>query len=201
VSYLWDKCGNLSIEMVQARLAAIREPARTFNPGISLRRAAVLVPLVCEGGALHLLFTRRTDLVHDHKGQVAFPGGSVEPQDASLEDTALRETFEEIGIPPSEIRVLGKLPLFPTITGFIISPVVGMVPWPYDLRLSPEEVSRVFTIPLAWLADPANRVEKPMTLPDGRNERVVFFNNFDGENLWGATARITLNFLRTLELV
>jgi 8-oxo-dGTP pyrophosphatase MutT (NUDIX family) len=199
VNQLWDKCGNMTIEMVQARLAGIQRPGWTKMPGLSLREAAVLVPLVCEDCELHLLFTRRTDLVHDHKGQVAFPGGSVEPQDSTLEDTALRETYEEIGIPPSEIRILGQLALFPTITGFLISPVVGMIPWPYDLRLSPQEVSRVFTIPLAWLANPSNRVEKEMVLPDGRNERVVFFNTYDGEKLWGATARITLNFLKLLD--
>lgn len=198
MNQLWDKCGSLTIESVQARLAEIQDPAWYGESSISLREAAVLVPLVCEDGILHLLFTRRTDLVHDHKGQVAFPGGSVEPQDSSLEDTALRETYEEIGILPAEIRVLGMLPLFNTITGFLIRPVVGVIPWPYDLRLSTQEVSRVFTIPMAWLANPANRIERKMILSDGRNEKVVFFNTYDGETLWGATARITLNFLDIL---
>lgn len=198
MTLLWDRCGKLSIELVQSRLAEIQHPGRMKLPGLSLREAAVLVPLVCDDGELNLLFTRRTDLVHDHKGQVAFPGGSVDPQDADLEHTALRETFEEIGIPPTEIRVLGRLPLFPTITGFLICPVVGMIPWPYDLRLSPQEVSRAFVIPLSWLADPANRTENEMTLPDGRVERVIFFNPYDGETLWGATARITLNFLKAI---
>ena len=75
-----------------------------------------------------------------------------------------------------------------------------MIPWPYDLRLSQEEVSRAFTIPLNWLADPNNRVEKSMTMPDGRNENVVFFNQYDGEKVWGATARITLHFLKSVGL-
>lgn len=165
-----------------------------------MRAAAVLVPLVCDEGELNLLFTRRTDLVHDHKGQVAFPGGSVEPQDGGFEDTATRETYEEIGIPQSEICVLGRLPVFPTITGFLICPVVGMIPWPYDLRLSEEEVSRAFMIPLKWLADASNREEKSMILPDGRLENVVFFHSFDGEKVWGATARITLHFLQSVGL-
>lgn len=195
----WDKCGSLSVELIRMRLAG-GLPAEQNPTGGSLRAAAVLVPLVCDEGELNLLFTRRTDLVHDHKGQVAFPGGSVEPQDGSFEDTATRETYEEIGIPPSEICVLGRLSVFPTITGFLICPVVGMIPWPYDLRLSQDEVSRAFTIPLNWLADVSNREEKGMELPDGRFENVVFFRPYDGEKVWGATARITLHFLKSVGL-
>jgi 8-oxo-dGTP pyrophosphatase MutT (NUDIX family) len=194
----WDNCGSLSVEQIRTRLAEINSPQRNLPPRVSLRTAAVLVPLACDQGVLHLLFTRRTDLVHDHKGQVAFPGGAVDPQDASVEDTALRETYEEIGIPPEEICVLGRLPPFPTITGFLICPVVGMIPWPYDLHLSKQEVSRVFTVPFQWLVDPVNRVEKEMIMPDGRVEKVIFFNNYDGEKVWGATARIALFFLRSI---
>ncbi len=194
----WDKCGSLTVEQIRSRLAEIRTPPRELPQAVSLRTAAVLVPLACDQGELHLLFTRRTDLVHDHKGQVAFPGGAVESQDASVEDTALRETYEEIGIPPKEICVLGTLPPFPTITGFLICPVVGMIPWPYDLHLSYEEVSRVFTVPFQWLADPVNRVENEMVMPDGRMEKVIFFNNYEGEKVWGATARIALYFLRSI---
>ena len=192
----WDKCGSLSVEQIRTKLAEIKPPDRDLSHGVSLRSAAVLVPLACDHGDLHLLFTRRTDLVHDHKGQVAFPGGAVEPQDSSVVDTALRETYEEIGIPPEEICVLGHLPAFPTITGFLICPVVGMIPWPYDLHLSPQEVSRVFTVPFQWLADPANRIENEMILPGGRLEKVIFFNEFDGEKVWGATARIAMYFLK-----
>ncbi len=194
----WDRCGSLSVEQIRTRLAEIKSPQRDLPYSISLRTAAVLVPLACDEGELHLLFTRRTDLVHDHKGQVAFPGGAVESQDASVEDTALRETYEEIGIPPREIAILGILPPFPTITGYLICPVVGMIPWPYDLHLSQQEVSRVFTVPFLWLADPVNRVEKEMVMPDGRVEKVVFFNDYEGEKVWGATARIALYFLRSI---
>jgi 8-oxo-dGTP pyrophosphatase MutT (NUDIX family) len=195
----WDCCGNLTSENIRGKLANLPLLSREIPAG-PLRKAAVLIPLVCEMGALHLLFTRRTDLVHDHKGQVAFPGGAVETQDQSMDDTALRETFEEIGIPPEEVCVLGRLPQYPTITGFLITPVVGLIPWPYDLRFSDQEVSRVFTIPLNWLADPQNREEKEMVFPDGRLERVVFFRPYLGENVWGVTARITLTFLKLLEI-
>ena len=87
---------------------------------------------------------------------------------------------------------------FHTVSGYSIVPVVGVVPWPYQLRLSSEEVSRAFTIPLSWLAVPAHHSEKPYTRPDGRVENVIFFEPFDGDLLWGITARITLNFLQIL---
>jgi 8-oxo-dGTP pyrophosphatase MutT (NUDIX family) len=196
----WQECGTLSSEQIRERLATIPTYDRAL-PGIDgYRKAAVLIPMVCEKGEMHLVYTRRTDLVHDHKGQVAFPGGAVDDHDRDFEDTALRETYEEIGIPPSEICVLGKLPVFPTITGYVITPIVGLVPWPYDLHVSAEEVSRVFTVPLQWLADPNNREEKDMILFDGRPERVVFFDTYDGEKVWGATARITLQFLKALKV-
>ena len=196
----WQECGSLTVEQIRLRLADIQSTAPDFG-GMVLRSAAVLVPLVCDEGRINLLFTRRTELVQDHKGQVAFPGGSVEPIDTSFEDTATRETFEEIGIPPAEVCILGRLPVFPTITGFLIYPVVGTVPWPYPLQLSCEEVSRAFTIPLIWLADPLNREERQMKFADGRIENVVYFNPYDGEKVWGATARITLHFLKSIGIV
>lgn len=199
MNQLWNNCGSLTVDQIRDRLADI-PPAWQIPPGLSLRPAAVLVPLVCDSGEINLLYTRRTDLVRNHKGQVSFPGGSMEPQDASYEETAMRETFEEIGVHPSEICVLGRLPIFPTITSFLVCPVVGLIPWPFDFRLSQDEVSRVFTVPLKWLADAANRQEKGVTLPDGRYENVVYFNSYDGEEVWGATARITLHFLKSIDL-
>lgn len=196
---LWNNCGSLTVDQIRVRLVDT-QPSGQVPSGLSLRHAAVLVPLVCDSGEINLLYTRRTDLVRNHKGQVSFPGGSMEPQDASYDETALRETFEEIGVHPSEICVLGQLPIFPTITGFLVCPVVGLIPWPFDFRLSLEEVSRVFTVPLKWLADASNRQEKGVTLPDGRYENVVFFNSYEGENVWGATARITLQFLKSIDL-
>ncbi len=198
MSQPWSQCGGLSSEQIRERLNANPVPDRPRPAGVFLRQAAVLIPLACERGDLSLLFTRRTDLVHSHKGQIAFPGGAIEPQDQTPAEAALRETYEEIGIPPTEVCLLGQLGHFPTVTGFVITPVVGLVPWPYDLHLSPEEVSRVFTIPLAWLSAPENRDEKEMTLPDGRVERVIFFHEYDGEKVWGATARITLWFLNSI---
>ena len=121
--------------------------------------------------------------------------------DACREDTALRETYEEIGIEPGQIEILGKLWEMPTITGFSVTPVVGLIQWPTPLNVSPAEVSRVFIVPLGWLADPANHEEVELTLPDGRREKVIYFQPFEGEKIWGATARIAVNFLRVIELL
>ena len=162
-----------------------------------VRRAAVLAPLLRENGAWSLLYIRRSDQLADHQGQVAFPGGGVEASDPSPEATALRETWEELGIEPKDVRVVGRLPGLLTGTGFSIQPVVGIIPWPYALRLSADEVAHAFTIPLSWLAEPAHREERWYER-DGRRARVFFFAPYQGEVLWGATARMTVELLAIL---
>jgi len=192
---------EINKDAIRLLLREYAGPAATLVPGRNYRAAAVLIPLVCAQDKWHLLFTRRTDMVQNHKGQVSFPGGAAEAEDTSREDTALRETCEEIGIEQGQVEILGKLWEMPTITGFSVTPVVGLIPWPTPLSLSPLEVSRVFIVPLAWLADPANREEVELTLPDGRHEKVVYFQLFEGEKIWGATARIALNFLRVIGFI
>lgn len=167
-----------------------------------LRKAAVLVPLIWDEDQWHLLLTRRTEMVANHKGQVSFPGGSAEPGDAGPEETALREAYEEIGLLPRDVTILGRLSSRPTVTNFVITPVIGRVRWPYEFRLSQEEVGRVFTIPLDWLAQPQNREERPRVLPGvGRVENVIHFRPYDGEILWGASAWIAMDLLRALRIV
>jgi len=173
-----------------------RAPARKSYPGA--RRAAVLIPLVKGAAGWDVLFIRRTESVAEHKGQVAFPGGAVEPEDEGIEATALRETCEEIGLASERVQILGRLPDFYTITDYLVTPVVGRVCTPFELIISEDEVSRAFTIPLRWLGDPANYEERPWQRPNGRQAQVIFFTPYDGELLWGATARIMLNFLRVL---
>jgi 8-oxo-dGTP pyrophosphatase MutT (NUDIX family) len=166
----------------------------------ALRRAAVLVPFLWQQDQWHLLFTRRTDTVQSHKGQVSFPGGAADPYDPTAEQTALRETYEEIGLSPEGITVLGRLPEMPTITNYLVTPIVAQINWPVTFNLSPHEVSRVFTIPLAWLAEPANREEHPRLLPNGVTENVIYYQPYDGEMLWGVSARIMVDLLVVLGL-
>jgi 8-oxo-dGTP pyrophosphatase MutT (NUDIX family) len=169
--------------------------------GEPLNCAAVLVPLAWWQGGWHLVFTRRTEAVEHHKGQVSFPGGGCDPSETTPEQTALREAEEEIGLKTGDVRLLGRLNEYLTITRFRVTPVVGVMPWPYEVRPEKAEVERVFTIPLNWLAHPGNWDERPLT-PDGsqRSFPVISYHPYDGEILWGASARITHNFLAVLGL-
>jgi 8-oxo-dGTP pyrophosphatase MutT (NUDIX family) len=166
---------------------------------LALRPAAVLVPLIWVDEEWQLVFTRRTETVQSHKGQVSFPGGAADPQDDSPEATALREAFEEIGLLPEDVTLLGRLPYLATVTNYIITPVVGRIRWPFDFQPAVDEVSRVFTMPLGWLADPAHREVRPLPRV-GYYEDVIYYQPYDGELLWGATARITVEFLRIINL-
>lgn len=172
-----------------------RLPIRRRYRG-SPQSAAVLLPLFSLNDEWHLLYIRRSDVKGDaHSGQVAFPGGRCE-ENETFEQAALREAHEEVGLLPQDVRLLGFLKPMHSVTNFSVMPVVGAIPWPYAIHIQTQEVSRAFTIPLRWLADPANRREKPyfvFSLLAAFN--VVYFNPYDGETLWGLTARITLDFL------
>ncbi len=168
------------------------------KPETLLKCAAVLVPLTYVQDEWHILFTRRTDRVESHKGQVSFPGGACDEGETTPEQTALRETEEEIGMNPADVKVLGRLSRLVTISSFRVSPVVGVIPWPYAFRVAGVEVARVFTIPLLWLANRNNYWEFSLR----ESERsLIAYHPYDGELLWGATARMTVNFLKTLELI
>lgn len=163
------------------------------------RPAAVLIPLLRKKDVWHILLTRRTHTLVEHSGQVSFPGGRFEPGDPDPETTALRETSEEIGLNPDCVNILGRLNDFLTITNYRVTPVVGTMPWPYSLTLATKEVSRVFTIPLKWLADPSNHEERQHVLPPPFTTiPVIYFRPYDGEVLWGASARVTVNLLNVL---
>lgn len=179
----------------------------TTSNGIktSIRKAAVLIPLLKQHDIWHVMYIRRT-VNHDdrHSGQVAFPGGSQDLIDSSLVHTALRETREEIGIDEENIKILGTLTPYQTISYFNVTPVIGLISWPCPMHLQISEVARAFTIPLDWLRDENNFELRERTTSqrnDSRERRypVVYFKEYDGEVLWGATARMTLNFLKALE--
>lgn len=189
---------QLDESQLKQRLRETLIPKKFPQNTSALRQAAVLLPLFCNDGDIHLLFIRRTDQVQDHKGQVSFPGGMVEPQDRDLYDTALRETWEEIGIIPQEVKILGSLPEFETVSGFIVTPIVGWIPCPYVYTPSEAEVERIFSIPLKWLIEPGNFSKKPYLRPNGEILPVIFFEPFDGETVWGITGEITVNFLKII---
>ena len=182
----WDKNGGNEIYN-EADNSENKEP----------RCAAVLIPLAWFEGEWHLLYTRRTDKVETHKGQVSFPGGACDPGEETPEQTALREANEEIGIHSQDVRVLGRLAPMITITSFRVTPVVGVVKWPYAFRVENAEVARVFTMPLSWVADKGNRWEFHMP---GRKYGLIVYHPYDGELLWGATAIMTDTFLKVLGL-
>jgi 8-oxo-dGTP pyrophosphatase MutT (NUDIX family) len=161
------------------------------------RCAAVLIPLAWFDDEWHLLYTRRTDTVDTHKGQVSFPGGACDPGEDTPEQTALREADEEVGIRPQDVQVLGRVAPLITITSFRVTPVVGVVKWPYAFRVEGAEVARVFTMPLAWLANKRNRWE--FKLP-GQPYGLIVYHPYDGELLWGATAIMTDTFMKILGL-
>lgn len=190
----------LSEQEIVARLsleqASLERPAGEHT----WRQAAVLIPLLCQENAWHLLYTRRTDQVPHHKGQISFPGGAFEAGDRSLVETALRESREEIGLAASDVRILGQLAGLQTVSDFIVTPVVGRITRPFTMKLSPFEVSRVFTIPLAWLADARHREVRPYPRGDGSVLDVIYYDKFEDELLWGVTAYITVLFLQALGL-
>lgn len=167
----------------------------TLTEETRLKCAAVLVPLVWQDEEWHLLYTRRTDRVESHKGQVSFPGGACDDGETTPEETALREAEEEIGLRQEDVRVLGRLANLITITYFRVTPVVGVVKWPTVFRVGEHEVARVFTIPLGWLANPSNRWQFDRS---DLKRSLIAYHPYDGELLWGATARMTVDFLSVL---
>lgn len=192
--------------LADALAASNREPIQEV-PALSeysnqpVRPAAVLIPMFQRDTTWHILFTRRNANLPEHSGQVSFPGGRADPGDQSPEETAIREAYEEIGLIPRDVKLLGRLRGFITITNYSVTPVVGVIPWPYTLIPAQSEVTRIFTIPLDWLADPANHEQVPHHVP-GKNAPVMvtYFKPFDGEVLWGASARITLTMLNALKI-
>jgi 8-oxo-dGTP pyrophosphatase MutT (NUDIX family) len=163
------------------------------------RCAAVLVPLrprADNAGALEVLLTRRTTDLLSHAGQVSFPGGSIEAADPDPTAAALREMHEELGVPPSRVEVIGRLDDMVTITGYHIVPIVGLVDPEASLAPSPQEVARVFTVPLAELLAPERWLQRIYTYRGSPLE--VWHFPFDGEDVWGVTARMLRGLVELL---
>ena len=164
-----------------------------------LRQAAVIIPMLESDGHWHVLLTQRSQELVEHRGQVAYPGGAREHQDENLQVTALREMYEEVGVNPRDVTVFGHLGDMPIITGYMVRLFVGQIPWPYDLEINYNEVESAFIVPLKWLADPDHRTIQYRSYA-GREIPVIFFDHFEGYQLWGASAEMTLALLSALNL-
>ena len=155
-------------------------------PGRAVVPAAVLVPLVGRPQGVTVLLTQRTSHLHDHAGQISFPGGRVDEGDTDRVATALREAEEETGIPSDAVQIIGMLPEWDIPTGFRVTPVVGWIEPPFELAPDPFEVADVFEVPLTFFLDPANH-ERHSDEINGR-KRNFYAMPYQGRNIWGATA-------------
>ena len=160
---------------------------------VQFRNAAVIIPIFFKDQEAHLLFTKRTDKVEHHKGQISFPGGMRDTDDNDLRETAIRETWEEMGIKEKDITILGQTDNFLTNTNFMVTPYVAHFPYPYPFIVNEDEIANVLEIPLRHLINPEIfRIEKWK-----RNGVLwdVHFYDFYGENIWGVTGFLLSNFL------
>jgi len=180
------------IEDIRARLSAYKP---TYIDEPSLARAAVLLPLYDARDEPHVLFTVRSELVEHHKGQISFPGGAHDPDDRDLAHTAVRETFEEIGVAMDHVEIIGQLDEMITVSNFLVRPFVGCItePGPYPFAHSEIEVAEILEVPLTHLRNEANVMVEPR-MYQGR-EIQAYSYRFGRHLIWGATARILKQFL------
>ncbi len=164
--------------------------------GRELTEAAVLVPLVERPRGMTVLLTQRTEHLSDHPGQISFPGGRMEPHDSDPEATALRETEEEIGLDRAFVEVVGRLDHYETVTGFLVTPVVGLVTPGFALEVDRVEVAEVFEVPLAFILDPSHHERHSRTV-NGR-QRHFYVIPYEERFIWGATAGMLVNLFRRL---
>ena len=158
--------------------------------------AAVLVPLVDRPEGLSVLLTQRASQLARHAAQIAFPGGRLEPDDPDIASAALREAQEEIGLDPGRVRVFGYLPDHVVISGFRVTPVLGIVAPPFSLELNPAEVAGVFEVPVNHVLDSANHQARMRRV--GNEELLLYDIPWQGQNIWGATAGMLLTFVHML---
>jgi len=185
---------NITIAHIRSFFSSFcREAINDHN----LIHAGVLVPLFMQKGEMRVVLTQRTEEVEQHKGQVSFPGGTMDSIDATLIDTALREAGEEIGLARNAVEVLGMLNDFRTPSGFCITPVVGFLPSAPSFVLNKTEVSEIFDVPLSFFVDPCNeRVDQYEFSGKTKN---IYFYSYGKYEIWGATAEMLRTFLQALD--
>jgi 8-oxo-dGTP pyrophosphatase MutT (NUDIX family) len=153
-----------------------------------LNPAAVLVPLFLKDGDIYLVMTHRTDQVNAHKNQISFPGGGMEPGDADLVATALRESNEEIGLAPSDVEILGEMADSFTMSGYRVRPVVGRIPYPYAFKSNPREVRELLFVPWTLFAEGQHHRREQMQIAERTFD--VDCYQFERHTIWGVTAHI-----------
>jgi 8-oxo-dGTP pyrophosphatase MutT (NUDIX family) len=158
-----------------------------------MKPSSVLVPLFEKEGEYNLLFTRRTDHLRNHPGQISFPGGGWEERDGSLLETALREAEEELGLEREHVKILGELDDMITSTQYRITPFVGLIPYPYEFRPNSHEIERLIEVPIRMLLDPSRLEVRYRTF--FKTDVKVYYYHIGPEPVWGATARIVKHFL------
>jgi 8-oxo-dGTP pyrophosphatase MutT (NUDIX family) len=159
-------------------------------------RASVLIPVFENSAGVHILLTKRTNKVKYHKGEISFPGGMYEDGDRTAIDTALRECSEEIGVKPSDVEIVGQLDDMRTVTGFVITPYVGIIPCPYSFTLNPDEVHYLINLPFPYLLE--YRAEAETVQHEGRLVEIPAIY-YEGERIWGATCKLLLQLRKIVE--
>lgn len=167
-----------------------------MNPEKALKQAAVLVPLVDRDDEITVLLTQRTAHLADHAGQISFPGGHMETEDGTPENTALRETEEEIGLDRQYVEIVGRLDNYITRTGFDVTPVIGMIEPGFTLQPDPFEVAEVFEVPLRFFLDSSNHQRHSRVVGDER--RFFYAMPYESHYIWGATAGMLVNLYERL---
>jgi 8-oxo-dGTP pyrophosphatase MutT (NUDIX family) len=193
-TWLAERLARPAPEAARNLSDGFRLPGREGDP----TPAAVLVPLVNRGEGLTVLFTERSRDLPDHPGQISFPGGRIEPADPDARVAALREAEEEVGLAPTRVSLLGRLAEYETVTGYRVTPVVGWVEPPLELKPDPIEVADIFEVPLAFLLDPANQQRHFRMI--GELRRDYFAIPYGDRYIWGATAAMLMILDRTLRV-
>jgi 8-oxo-dGTP pyrophosphatase MutT (NUDIX family) len=185
-----NPCEKDFIDQIRSILSSRRRRVIEHPP---FSHAAVLVPLFKKGEDCHLLFTKRSDQVKYHKGEISFPGGVVDEEDLELVNTALREAREEIGLRESDVQIIGVLDDIVTVTEFIVTPIIGLFPYPYPFKVSEREISELIEVPLSFLLDGKDFSERE-SFRSGQKE-IIYSYQYGKHTIWGATARILKQFL------
>ena len=161
-------------------------------------RAAVLIPLLLQPNGLSVLLTQRTTHLRDHGGQISFPGGRMDPEDAGPNETALRESEEEIGLERERVEIIGQLPEYLTVSGYSVTPIIGLVKPQAEYALDEFEVADIFEVPLSFLMDPANHQVRVWQSEQG--SRRFYSMPYEGRFIWGATAGMLRNLYHLLKV-